>query len=53
MRINGRVTVLPITEIVSMNDFFDYKAKYEGRSKEITPADLPADIEAKVKEADD
>ena len=51
MRINGRVTVLPITEIVSMNDFFDYKAKYEGRSKEITPADLPADIEAKVKEA--
>jgi len=28
----------PITEIVSENDFFDYEAKYEGKSKEITPA---------------
>jgi len=31
--------VLPITEIVSgENDFFDYEAKYEGKSQEITPA---------------
>ena len=30
--------VLPITEIVSENDFFDYEAKYMGKSKEITPA---------------
>ncbi len=34
----GIVTVLPITEIVSDNDFFDYKAKYLGQSEEITPA---------------
>ncbi|MFD2585429.1 D-alanine--D-alanine ligase [Croceitalea marina] len=34
----GEVTVLPITEIVSENDFFDYEAKYEGKSQEITPA---------------
>jgi len=34
----GEVTVLPITEIVSETDFFDYKAKYEGLSQEITPA---------------
>ncbi|MBO6606022.1 D-alanine--D-alanine ligase [Psychroserpens sp.] len=34
----GEVTVLPITEIVSENDFFDYKAKYLGQSQEITPA---------------
>ncbi|NNK87169.1 MAG: D-alanine--D-alanine ligase, partial [Flavobacteriaceae bacterium] len=34
----GKVTVLPITEIVSENDFFDYKAKYLGESQEITPA---------------
>lgn len=34
----GTTTVLPITEIVSENDFFDYEAKYEGKSKEITPA---------------
>jgi len=30
--------VLPITEIVSENDFFDYEAKYEGKSQEVTPA---------------
>ncbi len=34
----GETKVLPITEIVSENDFFDYKAKYLGQSKEITPA---------------
>lgn len=34
----GKTTVLPITEIVSHTDFFDYKAKYEGLSDEITPA---------------
>ena len=34
----GKVVVLPITEIVSENDFFDYEAKYEGKSEEITPA---------------
>lgn len=28
----------PATEIVSENDFFDYEAKYQGKSKEITPA---------------
>ena len=31
---------MPITEILSENDFFDYQAKYEGKSTEITPADL-------------
>lgn len=34
----GATTVLPITEIVTENDFFDYEAKYEGKSQEITPA---------------
>jgi len=32
------VKAFPITEIVSQNDFFDYEAKYEGLSEEITPA---------------
>jgi D-alanine-D-alanine ligase len=32
------VVVLPATEIVSENDFFDYEAKYLGKSQEITPA---------------
>ena len=36
----GKTKVLPITEIVSENDFFDYEAKYLGKSQEITPARL-------------
>ncbi len=36
----NEVIVLPITEIVSENDFFDYDAKYHGKSQEITPARL-------------
>jgi len=40
--------VLPITEIVSENDFFDYEAKYEGKSQEITPARLTPEEETKV-----
>ncbi|MFK5891541.1 MAG: D-alanine--D-alanine ligase [Flavobacteriaceae bacterium] len=34
----GDTLVLPPTEIVSHNDFFDYDAKYNGKSDEITPA---------------
>ena len=37
---NGSIKVLPATEIVSENDFFDYEAKYLGKSSEITPARL-------------
>lgn len=44
----GETKVLPITEIVSDNDFFDYKAKYEGESQEITPARLTKEQEVKV-----
>ncbi|GAA3557571.1 D-alanine--D-alanine ligase [Snuella lapsa] len=44
----GETKVLPITEIVSDNDFFDYKAKYLGQSKEITPARLSKVQEEKV-----
>lgn len=34
---NG-IQTLPITEIVSENDFFDFEAKYHGKSEEIIPA---------------
>jgi len=33
-----KIKVLPATEIISANDFFDFEAKYEGKSEEITPA---------------
>jgi D-alanine-D-alanine ligase len=42
-RLQGKIKVLPATEIISSKDFFDYEAKYSpGVSEEITPADLPA-----------
>ncbi len=34
----GSITVLPITEIKTGNTFFDFEAKYQGKSEEITPA---------------
>ena len=46
----GEITVLPITEIVSNNDFFDYKAKYLGESQEITPARIDEDKAEKVRQ---
>ncbi|UNY98972.1 D-alanine--D-alanine ligase [Zhouia spongiae] len=46
----GNVKVLPITEIVSENEFFDYEAKYLGKSQEITPAGIPDEWTQKVSE---
>ncbi|MDA6069489.1 D-alanine--D-alanine ligase [Flavobacterium sp. AC] len=46
----GEIKVLPITEIVSDNDFFDYEAKYEGKSQEITPARISEELTQKVSE---
>ena len=34
------IKVLSITEIVSENEYFDYEAKYNGKSKEVTPAEI-------------
>ena len=45
----NKTTVLPITEIVSDNDFFDYEAKYLGQSQEITPARLSEELSNKAK----
>jgi D-alanine-D-alanine ligase len=45
---NGETTVLGITEIVSQNAFFDYEAKYLGKSNEITPARISSELEALV-----
>jgi D-alanine-D-alanine ligase len=44
----GEIKVLPITEIVSENDFFDYEAKYLGKSKEITPARISEEMKVKI-----
>lgn len=44
IQLQGKVTALPITEIVSRNAFFDFQAKYQGASEEITPARLPDSV---------
>ena len=42
--------VLPATEVVTSNEFFDYDAKYNGQVKEITPARLSEDTARRVAE---
>lgn len=42
--------VLPATEVVTANEFFDYDAKYNGQVKEITPARLNEDTARRVSE---
>ena len=44
----GKEYIFPITELVCQSEFFDYKAKYQGFSNEITPADLPEAIRKEV-----
>ncbi len=48
LKYKGETTVLGLTEIVSENDFFDYEAKYQGKSEEITPARINAELTKKV-----
>ena len=48
LKYKGKTEVLPITEIISENDFFDYQAKYEGKSQEITPARISESQKKKV-----
>ena len=42
--------VLPITEVVTQNEFFDYDAKYNGQVQEITPARISDDLARRVRE---
>lgn len=48
---NGEIKALPITEIITENDFFDFEAKYKGESQEITPADLDNETRLKIEKA--
>jgi D-alanine-D-alanine ligase len=51
LKYKGETKVLGITEILSQNDFFDYEAKYLGKSEEITPARISKEEEALVIES--
>jgi len=43
------ITALPITEVKSKKDFFDYEAKYQGMSEEITPAQVDEKIAEQIR----
>ena len=45
----GEIVPLPMTEIKAHNFFFDYEAKYMGKSEEITPAQVDEPIAEKVR----
>jgi len=47
----GEIIALPITEIISKKEFFDYEAKYLGASEEVTPAKIDKSIEENIREA--
>jgi D-alanine-D-alanine ligase len=50
-RAKGKAVVLPVTEIISGNEFFDYEAKYTpGKSNEVTPADMPVEITNEIQD---
>ena len=50
-RKGGEIVTLPITEILSKNEFFDFDAKYHGQSEEVTPASIPAPVAQKIRDA--
>lgn len=48
-RRNGQLAVLPVSEVITEREFFDYEAKYvDGQTREITPADLTAEQRERV-----
>jgi D-alanine-D-alanine ligase len=47
----GEIRVLPITEIMTQNEFFDFEAKYQGKSVETTPALIDANMQQKLESA--
>lgn len=50
MNYKGETKVMGITEILSQNSFFDYEAKYLGKSEEITPANISEEVKNRVEE---
>lgn len=46
----GKIIPLPITEVITKKEFFDYEAKYLGASLEVTPAEIDEDISKKINE---
>lgn len=50
-RAEGAIHVLPMTEVVAHKEFFDFEAKYEGKSSETTPAQMEESWREKIEAA--
>ncbi|MBO9683659.1 MAG: D-alanine--D-alanine ligase [Flavisolibacter sp.] len=50
-RTRGEIIVLPITEVTAHKEFFDFEAKYGGKSTETTPAQMPDEWRLKLEAA--
>jgi D-alanine-D-alanine ligase len=50
-RTRGEIIVLPITEVTAHKEFFDFEAKYGGKSTETTPAQMPDEWRSKLEAA--
>lgn len=46
----GEIIALPVTEIIPHNEFFDYEAKYLGKSEEVCPADISKKVAIEIEE---
>jgi D-alanine-D-alanine ligase len=49
-RTQEKTVILPVSEVVSKNEFFDYDAKYNGQVEEITPARISDDLTKKIQQ---
>lgn len=51
VKTKSRKYILPVSEIISKNEFFDFEAKYTpGKSEEVTPADLPEETRNEIQD---
>jgi len=50
IKVDDVITPLPPTEIITETEFFDFKAKYEGASQEITPAQIGEGTTLRIQE---
>lgn len=47
----GSIITLPMTEVISKKEFFDYEAKYQGASEEVTPAQVDESMAEQIRDA--
>lgn len=45
---NGQVKALPVIEIITENEYFDYDAKYNGHSREVCPAEISEEMSSEI-----